>query len=312
MITRIINLILDKFSVGLGNVDNTADSDKPVSNATQTALDSKVDKVTGKGLSTEDYTTAEKTKLAAISGTNTGDQDLTPYELTANKGALNGYASLVNGVIPESQLPPVAITDTFPVNSQTEMLALVAQTGDVAVRSDLNKSFILKTEPASTLINWIELLSPTAPVQSVNGQTGAVSLNSDNIGEGTTNRYYLTARETSAKDRANHTGTQDISTVLGLQTALDGKAATSHTHVISDIINLQTTLDGKSETSHTHTASQITDFNTAVATQVTDKVSNSTDTFTSVDSVLYIVTLTKAEYDAISIKNPNTLYFTRP
>ena len=36
----------------------------------------KVDKVTGKGLSTEDYTTAEKSKLAGITGTNTGDQNL--------------------------------------------------------------------------------------------------------------------------------------------------------------------------------------------------------------------------------------------
>jgi hypothetical protein len=39
-------------------------------------LANKVDKVTGKELSTNDYTTAEKTKLAAITGTNTGDQDL--------------------------------------------------------------------------------------------------------------------------------------------------------------------------------------------------------------------------------------------
>jgi len=43
-----------------------------------------VDKVTGKELSTNDYTTAEKTKLAAVSGTNTGDQDLSAYATTAN------------------------------------------------------------------------------------------------------------------------------------------------------------------------------------------------------------------------------------
>ena len=67
---------ITKAMVGLGNVDNTADIDKPVSSATQAALDLKVDKVTGKALSTNDYTTAEKTKLAAITGTNTGDQDL--------------------------------------------------------------------------------------------------------------------------------------------------------------------------------------------------------------------------------------------
>ncbi|MFN6388077.1 MAG: hypothetical protein ACK4X2_07130 [Bacteroidota bacterium] len=47
-------------------------------------LATKVDKVAGKNLSTNDYTTAEKTKLAAISGTNTGDQDLRAYATTAN------------------------------------------------------------------------------------------------------------------------------------------------------------------------------------------------------------------------------------
>lgn len=34
----------------------------------------------------------------------------------------------------------------------------------------------------------------------------------------------------SDRNRANHTGTQAISTVSGLQTALDGKSATSHNH----------------------------------------------------------------------------------
>ena len=58
---------LTKTDVGLGNVDNTSDANKPISTATQAALDLKVDKVTGKGLSTNDYTTAEKTKLAGLS-----------------------------------------------------------------------------------------------------------------------------------------------------------------------------------------------------------------------------------------------------
>ena len=43
------------------------------------ALDTKVDKVAGKGLSTNDYSTAEKNKLESIKGTNTGDQDLSGY-----------------------------------------------------------------------------------------------------------------------------------------------------------------------------------------------------------------------------------------
>ena len=60
------DVTLVKSDVGLGNVDNTADVDKPISTAQQTALNDKVDKVTGKGLSTNDYTTAEKDKLNGI------------------------------------------------------------------------------------------------------------------------------------------------------------------------------------------------------------------------------------------------------
>jgi hypothetical protein len=42
-------------------------------------LVAKVDKIAGKSLSAENYTLVEKNKLAAISGTNTGDQDLSAY-----------------------------------------------------------------------------------------------------------------------------------------------------------------------------------------------------------------------------------------
>ena len=56
----------DKTTVGLENVDNTSDMDKPVSTAQKAALDKKVDKVEGKGLSANDYTDEEKAKLAGI------------------------------------------------------------------------------------------------------------------------------------------------------------------------------------------------------------------------------------------------------
>lgn len=55
-----------KAQVGLGNVDNTSDANKPVSSATQTALNKKVDKVSGMGLSQNSYTTTEKNKLSGI------------------------------------------------------------------------------------------------------------------------------------------------------------------------------------------------------------------------------------------------------
>ena len=53
------------------------------SEPTVPALTNKVDKETGKGLSTNDYTTTEKNKLAAITGTNTGDQDISGLATTA-------------------------------------------------------------------------------------------------------------------------------------------------------------------------------------------------------------------------------------
>jgi hypothetical protein len=57
-----------------------------------TGLSTKVDKITGKGLSSTDFTQVEKDKLALITGTNTGDQDLSSL---ATKAELeNDYAKL--------------------------------------------------------------------------------------------------------------------------------------------------------------------------------------------------------------------------
>lgn len=55
-----------KAQVGLGNVDNTADVEKPVSNPQAAALANKVDKETNKGLSTNDFTNEYRAKLDGI------------------------------------------------------------------------------------------------------------------------------------------------------------------------------------------------------------------------------------------------------
>ena len=55
------------------------------------------------------------------------------------------------------------------------------------------------------------------------------------------------ATDAQLRDRATHTGSQAISTVTGLQTALDGKAAASHTHAQSDVTGLSTALAGKAD-----------------------------------------------------------------
>ena len=97
------------------------------------------------------------------------------------------------GKLSEAVIPAIAITDTFVVDGQAAMLALGAQQGDVAVRTDVNKTFILKVAPATTLANWIELETPTDAVTSVNGLTGAVTLTTSEVAEGS-NLYFTTAR----------------------------------------------------------------------------------------------------------------------
>lgn len=80
-------------------------------------------------------------------------------------------------LIPQTSASPLTITDVFVVNSESGMLALSsAQTGDVAIRTDLNKSFILSDYNYGTLSSWKELLTPPDAVSSVDGQTGSVSL----------------------------------------------------------------------------------------------------------------------------------------
>lgn len=86
-----------------------------------------------------------------------------------------------NGKLIESIIPAVAITETYVVDSETAMLALDAQVGDVAVRTDVSKSFILQSLPATTAANWVELLTPNSKVISVNGKQGAVVLTGADI-----------------------------------------------------------------------------------------------------------------------------------
>jgi hypothetical protein len=155
------------------------------------------------------------------------------------KGVANGLATLgSDNKVPSAQLPAIAITDTFPVASQAAMLALTAEVGDIAVRTDLNKSFILRTAGASTLANWQELLSPTDAVTSVNGQTGAVSLTASGLG---------------ALVAANNLS--DLANAATARTNL-GAAAAVHTHAESEVVGLVADLAAKEPTISAGTTSQ--------------------------------------------------------
>ncbi len=88
----------------------------------------------------------------------------------------NGVDSLVLGnKINPVYMDDLFITDVFVVANQSDMLDLEAQRGDFAVRTDVGKTFVLKQSPATTLANWVELQT-TSDVVSVNGKTGAVTI----------------------------------------------------------------------------------------------------------------------------------------
>lgn len=165
--------------------------------------------------------------------------------ITAQKGAANGLATLgADSKLSTSQLPSIVLTDVYSVASQVAQLALTAQEGDIAIRTDLNRTYVHNGGATATMADWSELVSPTAAVSSVNSQIGAVVLTKTDVG-------LSNVPNTDATARANHTGAQAISTITDLQTTLDGKAASSHAHAQSDITNLTTDLANKVPTSRT-------------------------------------------------------------
>jgi hypothetical protein len=113
-------------------------------------------------------------------------------KLDANKtGAPNGVASLnALGKIPTDQIPTISFSSVRIVNTEAEMLGLTsAVVGSVAVRTDVNKSFILAVSDPTVLSNWTMLLTPAPPVQSVNTYSGNVNLTKTDVGLGNVDNY---------------------------------------------------------------------------------------------------------------------------
>lgn len=152
-------------------------------------------------------TSAEQASADDISGLGTA------AKLNSGTGAGNVVIVGVDGKIDEAVIPSLAITDVFEADSQAAMLALGAQKGDVAVRSDVNRSFILKQAPASTAENWVELRTPTDAVLSVNGKTGAVTLTTTDVAEGS-NQYWTEARFDTAFAAKSSAGLTDGATIV--------------------------------------------------------------------------------------------------
>lgn len=246
---------LTKAAVGLGAVDNvsaaalrdrsTHTGTQAISTVTglQAAIDGKVEKVAGKQLSSEDYTSAEKTKLAGL-------------EDSHYRGTFVGLAGLESGV-----LAPVAgdyaDVDAGPSDPVLRYIwdasddEWVAQAGSADPVTAAQVKTLYESNPDTNSFSDSE--------KSKLGNVAAnatANANTDTLMEGAANFYFtagrvrsavmtgisfadstlvaaadtllqavgkLGARLAMAFDRANHSGSQAISTVTGLQTALDAK-----------------------------------------------------------------------------------------
>lgn len=157
------------------NISTTLPNVGTVGTFAKVTTDAKGRVTNGSGLAVGDIPTLTLAKISDI-GT----------VASKNTGTTSGTIPILGsgGKLDNSVIPALAISETSVVANQTAMLAIVAEVGDVAVRTDLSKTFILTKEPASTLANWQEMLTPTDSVTSVNGKVGLITINATDVGLG--------------------------------------------------------------------------------------------------------------------------------
>jgi hypothetical protein len=264
-----------------GNVTGTSSLDLPLSGGTMSgAIAMGTSKITGLGTPTTSTDAATKAYADLM------------VPLT-EKSAANGVASLdASGKVPAAELPDISITSTQVVANQAAMLALTAEVGDVAVRTDVNKTFILTASPPSTLANWQELLTPTDSVLSVDGLTGAVDLSSVYLGlaGGTmtgaiamgTNKITGLGTPTSAQDATTKTYVDNlliapgnltgVITSVGVATSIASQTGTGTKFVMDNTPTLITPVLG-----------------VATATSINGTAIPSSKTLVATDSTTYVV-----------------------
>jgi len=244
---------------GSGNVNLTTSIAAGVIVNADVNASAAIDKTTDLAAPTGSFSMNSQ-KITNLATATTSTDAINKDYVDSKIGANNGIASLDSaGKIPTAQLPPVAIAQTYVVSSQAAMLALPSDIGEIAIRTDVSKSFILTASPASTLGNWQELLTSDA-VTSVDGLTGNVSLASTyvNVTGDTmsgalamgTNKITGLGTPTNSADAAtkNYVDTAVIApsnltgviTSVGAATSIASQTGTGSTFVVQDSPTLTT------------------------------------------------------------------------
>jgi hypothetical protein len=158
-----------------------------------------------------------------------------------------------------------------------------------------------------------------APVQSVAGRTGTVTLAKADVGLGNVdntsdaNKPVSTAQaaadtgvQSFAVQRSNHTGTQTASTISDFATAAATAAPVQSVAGLTGAVTLAKADVGLSNVDNTSDANK--PVSTATQTALDAKVGSVTTGITGADAITNMVSLTQAEYDDIGTKSATTFY----
>lgn len=121
-----------------------------------------------------------------------------------NTGTASGNVPVLdsNGKLDTAVLPPLAIGDTVTVATDTERFALTTadvQNGDVVIVTGTEKTYrVIDDTKLDVEAGYSQILVPSGTVQSVNNKTGVVTLDTDDISEGSTNQYWTAGRFNTA------------------------------------------------------------------------------------------------------------------
>ena len=209
-----------KSDVGLGNVNNTSDVNKPVSTAQATAIGVVQTNLDDHEADTSNPHSVTKAQVGLSNVDNTSD--LSKPVSTATQAALNGKADLVNGKIPSSQLPETSTLEL----GVTATTAYYGDKGKVAYdHSQLtsgNPHHVTKAEVGlGNVDNTSDNDKPVSTAQSE--AIGAVQTNLDTHEADTSNPHAVTKSQVGL---ANVDNTSDANKPISTatQAALDGKA----------------------------------------------------------------------------------------
>lgn len=181
---RIINVVGSEFESTGASFDGTANANVALAlkatgvaagTYTKLTVDAKGRVTEGTTLVVADIPTLPVAKISGLGDVAT---------LTTGIAAGNIPVLDANGKLNTAVLPPLSIVDTHVCNNEAEMLALTAQKGDIAIRPDIEKTFILQGSDPAVLGNWIAMVTPTDKVLSINGRTGVITLAADDVGLG--------------------------------------------------------------------------------------------------------------------------------